>query len=405
MKILLLNNNPVVNKLVTLSAQKTSDELDIAANVEDIEGSSYDLVVVDDSIGGDEVLEILREKVHFVKSLYICTRDAKVAVDFNSILKKPFLPTDLVELFAMFGKEIKEGLTAQSTQNLQDEIDDLEEFSLDETVDLDIDELELDINDSDELLSESVLDDEEAQKVKDLLDETEATQEEAFDFDMALDLEDEADVDIGGEDTLDEIEDMQFDELDDIEDSNEKKDEAVVEDDAFDFDMALDLEDEADVDLAEDDAIEDMQDEEENFEELEDAEEVSDITGLEQQIQEAVEDLSQEDLESELDDETLLEIAASEMDSLDKLSSKDLKLALGEELNEEELQSEEDVTPEDVAELLDEAEEDVQEEALEHGAEGIVALKKLLKALDDKDVAASMQGMKITITIELGGQL
>ena len=57
MKILLLNDNPVVNKLVTLSAQKTSDELDFALHVEDVAYTSYDLVVVDDSLGGDEILD------------------------------------------------------------------------------------------------------------------------------------------------------------------------------------------------------------------------------------------------------------------------------------------------------------------------------------------------------------
>ena len=38
MKILLLNDNPVVNKLVTLSAQKTSDELEVVENPDNING-------------------------------------------------------------------------------------------------------------------------------------------------------------------------------------------------------------------------------------------------------------------------------------------------------------------------------------------------------------------------------
>ena len=464
MKILLINDNPVVNKLVTLSAQKTSDELDIAESIEDITDSSYDLIVVDDSIGGDELLEQLKSKVRFVKSLYICARDAKESTAFDSVLKKPFLPTDLVELFAVYDKKIEKELAAVDSESLEDdmipeidnshdtldniddlgELDSFEDVSLDDAVNLDMEELELDTLEGNDVLAlddeilddaslhESVLDDEEAQKVKDLLDETE---EGELDFDMALDLEDEGDVDIDGEDSVEKIEDLQLDEN-------------------LDFDMALDLEDEADVDISEDEddqllGVDDVMetedettdteveeadedehvDEIESFESFEEPEvleeekaekkeedvveeenlveddtetELSDTAELEQQIQEAVEDLSQEDLESELDDETLLDIAASEIDSLDKLSSKDLKLALGEEVDENDLETEEDVTSEDVAELLEESEAAVKKEPEHESIEGVAALKKLLKALDDKDVAASMKGMKITINIELG---
>jgi len=56
-KILLLNDNPVVNKLVTLSAQKTSDELDVVNSIDDIDSRSYDLLVVDDTSYSDEMFE------------------------------------------------------------------------------------------------------------------------------------------------------------------------------------------------------------------------------------------------------------------------------------------------------------------------------------------------------------
>jgi len=92
-KILLLNDNPVVNKLVTLSAQKTSDNLDVATNIDEIEGKQYDLLVVDDTLYSDELFEELNSKVKYSKSLYICSRDAQAVDSFDSILKKPFLPT------------------------------------------------------------------------------------------------------------------------------------------------------------------------------------------------------------------------------------------------------------------------------------------------------------------------
>ena len=62
MKIILLNNNPVVSKLVTLSANKTSDELDHYESLEDIEANSCHLLVVDDSLYSEDILESVKEK-------------------------------------------------------------------------------------------------------------------------------------------------------------------------------------------------------------------------------------------------------------------------------------------------------------------------------------------------------
>ncbi len=91
MKILLLNENPVVKKLVTLSAQKTSDELEIARSVDEIEGKEYDFVVVDDALYGEDFVARLREKITYNKSLLICAKEEEEhAKEFSSILKKPF---------------------------------------------------------------------------------------------------------------------------------------------------------------------------------------------------------------------------------------------------------------------------------------------------------------------------
>ena len=228
MKILLLNDNPVVNKLVTLSAQKTSDELDVIDSIESLQSGEYDLLVVDDTMYNEDMFSEIKSKIMFSKSLYICSRDAAKVEAFSSTLKKPFLPTDLVELFLKFSKEVNTSSLSQEekttdldeleefiTEELvldekvteQSDLEELEEFEteedseellLDEDIDLSLDDElgELDddfLLEDDELLlddddlslddelsfsdedieeGESVLDDEEAQKVKDLLDET-----------------------------------------------------------------------------------------------------------------------------------------------------------------------------------------------------------------------------------------
>lgn len=397
MKILLVNDNPVVMKLVTLSAQKTDDDVELIHSADDITGGDYDLLAVDDALYSDELFEQLKDKVHFKKSLFICSRESEAPEGFSSVLKKPFLPTDLVELFTSIEKNLPEEVEDNEEEHVMEELEDLDELNasedledLQELDDLDLEEIhELDEAPSDDefLLDdidedaidsgESVLDDEEAQKVKDLLDE---------EYDMALDLEDEADVDISEGDTL--------------EDAQKEIEEEI------DFETALDLEDEADVDIAEDDVLEEDHEIENSDDELEledldglSDDEIEDISlddevtldedeleldEIESEIENAVANLDEEELESEVDEETLLDIANSEINSLDELSSKDLKLALGEEISEEGLQEDE------VDTVVDN--------------KGVEGLKKLLEALSDKEVAASLKGAKITINISLGDE-
>jgi len=124
-KILLLNDNPVVSKLVTLSAQKTSDELEVVSSVDEINGTVYDLLVVDDALYSADVIDEINNKIEYDKSLYICTRDADEVESFTSTLKKPFLPTDLVELFLVLGKEASSINLEEETATADDE-DNLE---------------------------------------------------------------------------------------------------------------------------------------------------------------------------------------------------------------------------------------------------------------------------------------
>lgn len=374
MKILLLNDNPVVTKLVTLSAQKTDDEVEAAHSVEEVPSGEYDLLVIDDALYNEEDFDALNEKIHYKKSLFVCSRESDKSGDFSATIKKPFLPTDLVELFTNLKRNLDVVTHEESAQ--EDTIEEISDEELLEGLELegldDLEELEDDlVLDDDEFtdeeeLGESVLDDEEAQKVKALLDET---QDEADDedealseeYDLALNLEDEADVDISeGEEEEDDF-DLQELGLDDEESEDVEE---ITLDEEVDLDLAeLGLEDNLDFD-------EEM--EEEN---------------LEAQIEDAVDELSEEDLESEVDEETLLEIASNEIDSFANLNSKDLKVALGEE-SEDEIEAQEEAEEVQTAQEADTATN-----------KGVESLKTLLNALSDKNVAASLKGAKITINI------
>jgi len=99
-----------------------------------------------------------------------------------------------------------------------------------------------------------------------------------------------------------------------------------------------------------------------------------------------------------------MDIATSEFGSLDTLTSKDLKLAIGEEVEEDEELDEEvkEKKPADLEEELVDNTEETENTTDNSSIDGVDALKNLLAALNDKNVAASMKGMKISINITLG---
>jgi uncharacterized membrane protein len=97
--------------------------------------------------------------------------------------------------------------------------------------------------------------------------------------------------------------------------------------------------------------------------------------------------LAEEDLARETDENMLLDIS-----DLDSISSNDLKLAIGEEV----AKVEEEIIESETLQELESDTEITSDNSVE-------ALKKLLIALSNEDVVASMKGMKININITLGG--
>lgn len=439
MKIVLLNNNPVVNKLVTLSVQKTSDELRTAESIEAMEAGEYDLLIVDDALYGDGVMEKIDSKINFCESLYICSKDAPERGEFTKTLKKPFLPTDLVETLVSLGKMVDaaepkmQSATEDEQESDLDLLDDalFHDFETDETLDeLDdfdaleeVDDLEM-LEDAskeesyddillEDLKEEGVLDRDDLQEVQSLLEETEDSDD--FDFEAMQGAEEELDLGdellaIDGEqteqDALEEedaisFEDGEFSELELQEDSLdatgelgdeeeldfetlEMQEEAEAQDDLF---VSEETQDEAEISDAQEQVQEELQD-------LEDFEEESfDEEAFSSKIQEAVASLSEEDLQTQIDEDILLNIGS--------LTSRDLKLAIGEEVQEESqtLEEEEEEAPQAAQSYSDEK---VLSALPEGSVNGVEALKKLLQILSDEEIAASLKGMKININITLG---
>ncbi|HEF1274777.1 TPA: hypothetical protein R8Q98_000162 [Campylobacter coli] len=92
MKILLLNENPVVSRLISLSAKKMSYDFE-EINAYDENLGHYDVIIVDSDTPAP--LKILKEKCD--KLIFLAPRNQSVDID-ALILHKPFLPTDFLNL-------------------------------------------------------------------------------------------------------------------------------------------------------------------------------------------------------------------------------------------------------------------------------------------------------------------
>lgn len=436
MNILLLNNNPVVNKLVTLSVQKTSDELHTAENIEAIESGDYDLLIIDDALYSDEAMDEIASKISFSESLFICSKDAQERAEFTKTLKKPFLPTDLVETLIALAKMVDtvelnkmDSIEESDFDALADDalfhdfetdesLDDLDDLdALEEVEDLDMfdtsDEAAFDDAALEDAKEEGVLDKDELQEVQSLLEETETEGFDDFDFGTTPDEQEDDALDF--EDDALELEDIQTPKEELMEDPFSFEEEELEEDalhgleEETDEEEMLDFKEEAQEEVEPQEELEETLNEddfeEEELEEVEPQEEVEkalqeddfeeenlEEEDLASQIQEAVDSLSDEDLQSELDEDILLSIGS--------LTSRDLKLAIGEEVQEEQPDLYDAKTSQDATSETTEVQRSIEHS--NQNGNGVEALKKLLKALSNEDVAASLQGMKININITLG---
>lgn len=488
MRILLLNDNPVVRKLVALSAQKTKDELDVIWSLDEIEYPHYDLIIIDDALYSDEAMSQLKAKISFRSSLLMATRGAATPAGFDKVINKPFLPTDLVELFVGIANTLPD-LDTDSAEMSSDVVDEL----LDNLVEVESQESDLEEYNLDDLLDEdaplktNVLDSQEVQELQGLLDETddddaeefEGAQFEAHDELLMDDLDEESD-EIS-------IPSLEIEELEELEGENSDSLDDELSDDELEamllsgsIQVESPKEDEVDLEVL----LADVQDEELLDELLSD----DDFEDLEQQIQEAMGSLEPEDLEQSLDEiglddlvldsldddleadvtsepdmsvlddeDELVEIDDDELDALldeesvsetedddmsafdedemdglanltalesmlglddlDGLDEREIRLAIGEELDDEELDmragnSEHaalavEALSEAMGKLpalaLDELDLIEDEAPIESSpAAGMEALQSLLKALSNDEVAKSLKGLNISININFG---
>ncbi|EBD1778005.1 highly acidic protein [Campylobacter jejuni] len=310
MKILLLNENPVVSRLVSLSAKKMSyDFEELNAYSENL--GNYDVIVVDSDTPAP--LKILKEKCD--RLIFLAPRNQNVDIDAQ-ILQKPFLPTDFLNL--LNNKDANKHTSI-----------DLPMLSNDENPYADI-SLDLDNLNLDDLPDENSLDI-NSEGMEDLSFDDDAQDDNANKTLETQNLEDE---NLEHETTKEQIQEDTQTDLDlTLEDGESEKEDLSQEHTALDTEPSLDdLDDKNDEDL---EIKEDDKNEEIEKQELLDDSKTNTLE-MQEELSESQDDNANKTLETQnLEDENLEHETTKEQIQEDTQTDLDLTLEDGESEKED----------------------------------------------------------------------
>lgn len=247
MKILLLNENPVVSRLISLSAKKMSYDFE-EVNTYDENLGHYDVIIVDSDTPAP--LKILKEKCD--KLIFLAPRNQSVDIEAQ-ILHKPFLPTDFLNLLNQENLKIDDSivLPIDESENPYADISlDLDSLNLDDLPDENNNAQESDFS-LEKSLESLTLDDMEEEEVSQKEIASENIDEELNFDDLSLDEEQEEDNSIS-----EQVETSH------LEEKHEEALEVLSQDDILNDEVSEEKEEELETqeqDAEEQDKIEDIQ--------------------------------------------------------------------------------------------------------------------------------------------------
>jgi len=96
MNILLVNDNPVVSRLLALCTREEHIILEEVAGVDTIQHGNYDVVFIDEGSYKGDVLN-LSDILTIGKKVLLSNVDVEIN-DFDLTIKKPFLPSQIIEI-------------------------------------------------------------------------------------------------------------------------------------------------------------------------------------------------------------------------------------------------------------------------------------------------------------------
>ncbi len=161
MRLLLINTNPAVSRLVNLSVEKLGYEIDEFKNDDFDLNATYDVTIIDSDSADKNSITLLKEGGDLGQIIYIGPRGSEKPDFADLLLQKPFLPTDFVDII----KKLDTSKAPEETPDIQKEnvLDD----DIEGDVALDLDELDsLDIPMPDDIQEENIDADEEAKPIE-----------------------------------------------------------------------------------------------------------------------------------------------------------------------------------------------------------------------------------------------
>lgn len=201
MKVILLNNNPAVSKLVSVSLNKLGYTFAEIDNLEYLTSNDADLIICDSGLYDSKInyLEYAKNQLFLIPR----NRADEYNLAKSQTLQKPFLPTDFIDVVKRILVEIPKStkIAEPKPSNIKvgDEFGQIHTSDkLDEFSDLGSDELLDDINKLQDDFENSSFDDEdyeeqELEQFENLIEvaEPKPTKDEFDDFDSGLGLDDE----------------------------------------------------------------------------------------------------------------------------------------------------------------------------------------------------------------------
>ncbi len=287
MKILLLNENPVVSRLISLSAKKMSYDFE-EINTYDENLGHYDVIIVDSDTPAP--LKILKEKCD--KLIFLAPRNQSVDIEAQ-ILHKPFLPTDFLNLLSQENLKIDDSivLPIDESENPYADISlDLDSLNLDDLPDENNNAQESDFS-LEEGLESLTLDDMEEEETSQKEIASENIDEELNLDDLSLDEEQEENNSIS-----EQVE------VSHLEEKHEEALEVVSQDDILDDKTSEENEEEFEIQEQDTQDQGVSQDEQDKMDKIEDAQE------LEDQVVDLDNDLLQDEEISETQEDSVDDI-------------------------------------------------------------------------------------------------
>ena len=92
MKVALINKNPAVSRLITLSLNKIGTEYSEFEDLNGFDDTQFDFIIIDSDVDSSE---LATDK----KVMYLASRGESKPEFATLMLEKPFLPTEFISVF------------------------------------------------------------------------------------------------------------------------------------------------------------------------------------------------------------------------------------------------------------------------------------------------------------------